>query len=157
MNKPESSVLPELHVNIPCPPCKAPTGEGDRERDLWLPPPCPTCGSANTQTCYKSSQRRCVDCKHIWPMLKQPDALARLEAWCDGGDNRHYAIYDGYSTDGVGITVELMFPNRESCYGVERDDFGKVAENPKRVAIAKSPGLAATIEAALEKAEEVRL
>lgn len=67
------------------------------------------------------------------PADQQPDAFARLEAWLAEDSRRHVAIDN--SRDGPRVRLR--------CVGAE--------------VTAKEPGLAATIDAALEQAKEVEL
>lgn len=107
-SKDRSQIVPDLPIDIPCPPCKPP---------------------------------------------KQPDALARLEAWLRGGDRSVY--FGNEITSGLEVILRDSAAGEEYC-GVEHPP-GPGQKYAGDVAIAKSPGIAATILAALEKAKEVKL
>ena len=87
---------------------------------------------------------------------QQPDAIERLEAWLAKGENRDVEITRQYqkkqpywrvmlSGDGLGG------PN---VFGYESPEAGKTTFYPS---YAKEPGLAATIHAAIDRAEELGL
>ncbi len=87
---------------------------------------------------------------------KQPDALARLEAWLAEDGDRYVSQINwrGCVASVGGFRVELG--NRATGGVATAYEFG-VLTKFATVVYAKSPGLAATIEAALEQAGEVGL
>lgn len=88
---------------------------------------------------------------------KQPAALARLEAWLAEDINRRPEITNLADLHGRRYwRVALINDGRDGpcVFGYENPNDGKTTFYP---AYAKAPGLAATIDAALVKAEEVKL
>lgn len=82
---------------------------------------------------------------------KQPDALTRLESWLAGGPGRSATnawVPIVGNTGGFGTTLSS---NGNRVFSLEN------GQGDERVAIAKEPGLDATILAAIDRAEELKL
>lgn len=79
----------------------------------------------------------------------EPDALAQLEAWLRGKNGRKIIVND-LGDSGLEVVLRVS-SGKPDVIASERDTgFANTA-------IAKAPGLAATIDAALAKADEVGL
>lgn len=87
------------------------------------------------------------------PLTEQPDDFARLEAWLAFSPRRTVRIsYERYESI---QRWEVVLGRGD---GFERHVYShEMGVDGPFTAIAKAPGLAATIDAALEKAEEVNL
>ncbi len=81
---------------------------------------------------------------------QQPDVFARLTAWLAEDNKRSI---------GIGSELGVMYvrcrSDKRECYGLEY--LPEDLKQTSAIGLAKAPGLAATIEAALEKAEKVKL
>lgn len=80
---------------------------------------------------------------------QQPDALARLEAWLCGESGRKIIVND-LGDSGLEVVLRVSSGKPDVIASERKTGFANSV-------IAKSPGLAATIHAALDKAAEVEL